>query len=97
MSDVVAKLLSSNASRLKPTKRANFASFGEEVKSLRQSLGLSQDGFCKKFDIPIANLRNWEQDRTQPDSASLLLIRMIKVDPARVEELIAKASVQKSK
>lgn len=99
MSKEVAKALASSAAGLPGISKTNETNpFGEEVRALRESLDLTQESFCKKFNIPLANLRNWEQRgrSTVPDSASRLLIGMIKVDPKRVEELVAKTMARES-
>lgn len=66
--------------------------FAEEVRALRASLSLTQEGFCERYHIPISNLRNWEQANRNvvPDAAARLLIAMIKVDPSRVAKLVAR-------
>lgn len=36
------------------------------VKELRESTGLSQNEFAKKFHIPVSTLRKWEQNESTP-------------------------------
>ena len=37
-----------------------------EVKELRLQTGLSQSKFAKMFDVPVATLKDWEQERRNP-------------------------------
>lgn len=60
---------------------------GESVKTLRNKLGLSQEEFSSRYRIPIAALRNWEQNRRNPDptaQAFLHIIEAILDDVARI-------------
>ena len=36
------------------------------IKEIRNSTGLTQRDFSKKFDIPLSTLRKWEQGETKP-------------------------------
>lgn len=85
--EAVDRALGQEADYAEPT-------FSEEVRELRHRLQLTQEAFCQRFGIPLANLRNWEQPgrSTKPDTAARLLIAMIAVDPERVAAIIAKAS-----
>jgi DNA-binding transcriptional regulator YiaG len=67
--------------------------FSDEVKELRTSLGLTQEAFCKRYHIPLSNLRNWEQasKNVMPDTAARLLIDMIRIEPQRVAKIVEKA------
>src|SRR5262245_53258879 len=38
-----------------------------QVKVLRRALGLTQEEFSDRFQIPLGTLRDWEQGRAQPD------------------------------
>ena len=40
-----------------------------KVKSIRTSLGFTQEEFADRYSITIGRLRDWEQGRTQPDKA----------------------------
>jgi len=69
-----------------------FKSFSDEVRELRTRLGLTQEEFATKYNVPIGNLRNWEQKGrvVSPDTASRVLIALISVDPEQVATLIAR-------
>jgi DNA-binding transcriptional regulator YiaG len=76
-----------------------FKNFSDEVRELRTRLCLTQEEFCLRYNVPIGNLRNWEQKGrvTSPDTASRLLIAMISVDADQVATLIARTKVQRQK
>lgn len=59
-----------------------------EVKRIRQSLGLSQSKFAKRYGVNLSNLKNWEQGRREPDSVSLLYLRVIQREPAAVARAV---------
>lgn len=56
-----------------PLISAQLAQFRRvpRVKTLRRALGLTQEEFARRYQIPLGTLRDWEQGRTQPDRAAL--------------------------
>lgn len=59
------------------------------VKRARMVTGLSQSTFAKRFRINPARLRDWEQGRTLPDSASLAYLAVIEREQNVVERVLA--------
>jgi putative transcriptional regulator len=59
------------------------------VRTVRKRLGLSQAEFAARLHLPIGTLRDWEQDRRQPDAPALAYLRLI----AREPEMVARALV----
>lgn len=57
------------------------------VRTIRLRLGLSQAKFARRFHIPIGTLRDWEQNRRQPDTTALAYLRVI----ARAPEVVTGA------
>ena len=57
------------------------------ARAVRLRLGLSQTDFAARFHVPVGTLRDWEQNRRQPDATALTYLRVI----AREPELVAKA------
>ncbi|CAA6605463.1 Transcriptional regulator, XRE family [Rhodospirillaceae bacterium LM-1] len=53
----------------------------------RAATGLSQSVFSKRFGIPAATLRDWEQGRRAPDGATQSYLRVI----AKMPDAVAKA------
>ena len=67
--------------RLKPVPR---------VKTLRRSLGLTQEEFSARYHIPLGTLRDWEQGRTQPDQPARAFLSVIARAPEDVANLLLK-------
>ncbi len=42
------------------------------AKTLRRALGLTQQEFATRYQIPIGTLRDWEQGRAEPDPPALI-------------------------
>jgi transcriptional regulator with XRE-family HTH domain len=47
------------------------------IKEMRMQTGLSQSRFANLFDIPIATLRDWEQERRKPPVYVINMIQEI--------------------
>ncbi len=58
-----------------------------QVKIIRRALGLSQEDFAARYQIPIGTLRDWEQGRAMPDQAARAYLTVI----ARAPEAVRKA------
>jgi putative transcriptional regulator len=54
------------------------------IKTLRRALGLTQEEFAARYRIPIGTLRDWEQERSQPDGPALAYLTVIARDPEGV-------------
>ena len=59
------------------------------AKHVRFKLGLSQEQFAERFGIPIGTLRDWEQHRTEPDTAAMSYLKVIKANPKAVTKALA--------
>lgn len=57
------------------------------VKIIRRALGLTQEEFAARYHIPLGTLRDWEQQRTVPDSAALAYLSVIARDPDAVHRI----------
>lgn len=57
------------------------------VRLVRKRLGLSQTEFAARFRIPVGTLRDWEQNRRQPDAPAFAYLRAIGREP----EMVARA------
>ncbi len=64
------------------------------VKRLRWRLGLTQPEFADRFEIPIRTLQEWEQGRSEPDTATRAYLKVIDADPNRVGRTLKKLSEQ---
>ncbi len=63
--------------RMKQTPRA---------KVIRRALGLSQEEFAARYQVPIGTLRDWEQGRTEPDRAAKAYLKVIASEPDTVAD-----------
>lgn len=61
--------------RMKPTPR---------LKIIRRALGLTQEEFALRYQIPLGTLRDWEQGAKKPDQAARAYLRAIAGDPVAV-------------
>ncbi len=59
------------------------------VRNLRRALGLTQEGFSRRYGIPIGTLRDWEQGRVIPDQATRSYLIVIARDPETVYHLLS--------
>jgi putative transcriptional regulator len=60
------------------------------VKTLRRTLGLTQEEFAARYHIPLGTLRDWEQGRSQPDQPARAFLSVIARAPKEVAELLLK-------
>lgn len=59
-----------------------------QVKVIRRALGLSQEEFATRFQIPIGTLRDWEQSRKEPDAAARAYLTVIARNPKAVSDAL---------
>ena len=58
------------------------------VKRIRWELRMSQTEFAKRFRIPLAMLRDWEQHRRNPDQATRAYLEVIAREPDAVRRAL---------
>lgn len=61
-----------------------------QSKRIRERLGLTQEQFSERFEIPLGTLRDWEQRVSEPDRSARTLLRVIEQDPEAVVRALAK-------
>jgi putative transcriptional regulator len=59
------------------------------ARTVRKRLGISLAEFAARFRIPVATLRDWEQNRRQPDCAAFAYLRVIAREPEMVARVLA--------
>jgi putative transcriptional regulator len=59
------------------------------VKTLRRALGLTQEEFATRYQIPLGTLRDWEQGRTEPDQPARAYLTVIARAPESVRRALA--------
>ena len=62
------------------------------VKTLRRALGLTQEEFASRYQIPLGTLRDWEQARAEPDQPARAYLRAIAGDPEGAERALKVAA-----
>ncbi len=62
-----------------------------DVRAIRADLALSQEAFAKRFGFSLAAVRDWEQQRRQPEQAARVLLLVIANEPAAVDRALAAA------
>ena len=60
-----------------------------QVKIIRRALGMTQEEFSSQFHIAIGTLRDWEQDRYEPDGAAKAYLKVIASEPDTVRRALA--------
>ncbi len=61
------------------------------AKTLRRALGLTQEEFATRFQIPIGTLRDWEQGRAEPDQPARAYLKAIAGDAEAVQRALSNA------
>jgi putative transcriptional regulator len=64
-------LTDADMARMKQTPR---------LKIIRRALGMTQEEFSARFQIPVGTLRDWEQGKKEPDQAARAYLRAIAGD-----------------
>jgi putative transcriptional regulator len=59
------------------------------VKTLRRALGLTQQEFAARYQVPLGTLRDWEQGRTEPDQPARAYLTVIARDPEDARAALA--------
>jgi len=72
-------LTDEDMARMKRVPRAN---------TLRRALGLTQEEFAARFQIPLGTLRDWEQGRAEPDQTARAYLRAIAGDASAVQRAL---------
>lgn len=59
-----------------------------DIAAIRKRLKLSQAEFAKRYGLSAATIKDWEQNRRQPDRAAMLLLKVIDKAPDTVAQAI---------
>jgi putative transcriptional regulator len=60
---------------------------------IRKRLGMSQKEFADTLGVPVATLRNWEQNRVAMEPATIALMRILAREPeAALRALLCRAA-----
>jgi putative transcriptional regulator len=96
MNDETRELTERDWARAMPRKQRERIlrvklSGGEDVVALRRFVGLTQQQFANALGISIHTLRNWEQNRRNPEGPALALLRVAARHPRVLRENLAAA------
>ena len=69
---------------IKPTE--SFSS--EDIKQIRQKVGMSQSVFAASLSVSKKTVEAWESGRNSPAGSSRRLLQLFRDDPAMVEQYI---------
>jgi putative transcriptional regulator len=58
------------------------------TKRLRRALGLTQEEFAARYQIPLGTLRDWEQGKAEPDQSARAYLGAIAGDPVAVHHAL---------
>lgn len=61
-----------------------------DVKAIRTRTNQTQQEFAATYHLPIGTVRDWEQERRQPDAPARVLLSLIQAEPETIANLIAK-------
>jgi DNA-binding transcriptional regulator YiaG len=59
-----------------------------DVKAIRETMELSQEQFALEFGLELATVRNWEQGRSEPDTAARNFLVTIAHEPNAVRRAL---------
>lgn len=62
-----------------------------QVRIVRRALQLTQEEFAAHYQIAIGTLRDWEQDRYEPDGAAKAYLKVIAREPELVRRALERA------
>ena len=66
------------------------------LKVIRRALGLTQEEFAARYQIPVGTLRDWEQGAKEPDQAARAYLKAIAGDPEAVRAALQAGSTGRS-
>ncbi len=59
-----------------------------DVRAIREKMEMSQEQFAAEFGLEVATVRNWEQGRSEPDTAARNFLTMIAKNPGAVRQAL---------
>ena len=86
-----------NEADIPPSERDSPPMTPEELKNakrrprvtvIRRALNMTQEQFAAEFNIPLGTLRDWEQERAEPDAPARAYLRAIAGNPQAVSQAL---------
>ena len=62
----------------------------DDVRGIRQRLGLSQEQFASRFGFSVETIRNYEQGHRRPTGPARVLLRIIAGEPDAVTRALSR-------
>ncbi|MCP5363830.1 MAG: helix-turn-helix domain-containing protein [Hyphomicrobiales bacterium] len=59
-----------------------------QAKIIRRALKMSQEEFAAAYHISVGTLRDWEQNRSEPDQAARAYLKVIAKEPERTRKAL---------
>jgi len=87
--DIAAQMIEDGEEPASPLRSEDIVS----PAAIRKSLGMSQSVFAKTLGIPVATLRNWEQNRVMMDASTIALMRIIAHEPKAAMKALRRKAV----
>lgn len=66
-----------------------------DTRAVRDRMGLSQEQFATEFGLDLSTLRNWEQGRSTPDTATNAYLMLVDRNPSAVRRALAEDEPQR--
>jgi putative transcriptional regulator len=87
---LVTSLKEAGKIRRKESKPSRVFDFQpEDVRTIRERLGMSQTEFALMIGVSVSTLRNWEQGRRTPEGPARALLKVAAKNPEAVAEALA--------
>ena len=67
------------------------------ARTLRRALGLTQEEFAARYQIPLGTLRDWEQGRAEPDQPARAYLKAIAGNPEAGHKALDTAASRSAK
>jgi DNA-binding transcriptional regulator YiaG len=83
-----ASALVRDLAKCRVATKAYGAPLRVDVKAIRDAFDLSQEQFALEFALELATVRNWEQGRSEPDTAARNFLVTIAHDPNAVRQAL---------
>lgn len=77
-------LVSSIKTALKDKENGRVVRSSIDVSAIRKKLGMTQKDFAGQFHINLETLKNWEQKKRYPDTATLAYLTCIAQCPKQI-------------
>ncbi len=77
-------------SELAQARRVLPAPLPEDVRGIRQRLGLTQEQFANRYGFSVETIRNYEQGHRRPTGPARVLLRVIAGEPDAVTRALSR-------